>query len=112
MLATAFAAVIFGAIEFRELSAAIILFAPVLQSAVIGALAGAGFKVLIGRLRRLPVVALTAACGGLFGVVVGMAFVGHSPHFSHDKAVVVLASSWFIVASGAALLYVLSPNKS
>jgi hypothetical protein len=112
LLATALAAVIYSVIEFREFTLAVILFAPVLQSAVIGALAAVGFNLVSTRLRGPPFVALAAGCGCLLGALVGVLFVGHSPHFSHDKAVAVLASSWFIVALASSLIYVLSPNNS
>ena len=112
LVATALAAVTYSVIEFHEFSLAVIFLAPVLQSAVIGALAAVGFKLASTRLRGPPFVALVAGCGCLLGVLVGALFVGHSEHFSHDKAVAVLASSWFIVALASSWLYVLSPNNS
>lgn len=103
MLATALAAVIFSVVEFREFHFGVILFAPVLQSAVIGALAVAGFRLVGTRVRGLPFVALAAVCGCLLGATVGALFVGHSPHFSHDKAVVILALSWCFITLVTAL---------
>jgi hydroxyethylthiazole kinase-like sugar kinase family protein len=110
-LATAIAAVVYFVIEFREFTLKSVLLAPVLESAAIGALAAAGFKLVGARLRGVPFVALATACGCLLGALVGALFVGNSEHFSHDRAVVVLASSWLVVSLVAALC-VLSSNIS
>jgi hypothetical protein len=111
MLATTIAAVAFFAVDFHEFTLTAVLFAPVLESAVVGALGAATFNLVGARLRGYLFVALATACGCLLGVLVGALFVGHSDHYSHDRAVAMLASSWLVV-SLVASLYVLSSNIS
>jgi hypothetical protein len=112
MVATAMAAIIYIAIDYRELSLGAIVFSPLFESAVVGALAAAGFRLVNTRVRGALFIALATVCGCLLGFLVGALFVGHSPHFSHDKAVIVLASSWLVVSLVTASTYVLSPNTS
>jgi hypothetical protein len=111
MLATALAAVVFFAFELREVTLKSVLFAPVIESAVIGALAAAAFKLLGSRLRGVPFVTLVAMCGGLMGALVGALFVGHSEHYSREWAVTILAASWLLVSLAAAL-HLLPPKNS
>jgi hypothetical protein len=112
MAATAIASIIYIAIDYRELSLWPVLVAPTFEGAVMGLLAAAAFKLVRPRLQAFSFIALAAIGGCLLGFLLGALFVGHSPHFNHNKAIVVLSLSWFVVALITATTYVLSPNKS
>jgi hypothetical protein len=112
MAATAIASIIYIAIDYREVSLWPVLVAPTFEGAVLGLLAAASFKLVRPTLRASSFIALGAIGGCLFGLLLGVLFVGHSPHFNHNKAVVVLSLSWSAVALITASTYVLSPNKS
>jgi hypothetical protein len=112
MAATAIASIIYIAIDYRELSLWPVLVAPTFEGAVLGLSAAVTFRLVRPRLQAFSSIALATIGGGLLGFLLGALFVGHSPHFSHNKAIVVLSLSWFVVALVTASTYVLSPNKS
>lgn len=107
-IATAMAAIVFVAIDHHEFSLVAIIWSPVFESAVIGAFAAAGFKLASTRLHGASLVALATVCAGVLGFLLGSLLVGHSPHFSHDSAVLALVTSWFLVSLVASSTYVLS----
>ncbi len=112
MAATAIASIIYIAIDYRELSLWPVLVAPIFEGAVLGLLAAPAFKLVSTRLQAPSFTLLVAIGGSFLGFLLGALFVGHSPHFNHDKAVAVLSSAWFVVGLVTALTYVLSSNTS
>jgi len=112
MAANGIASIIYIAIDYRELSLWPVLVAPTCEGAVSGSLAAASLKLVRPILQAFSFIALAAIGGCLLGFLQGTMFVGHSPHFNHNRAVVVLSLSWFVVALVTASTYVLSPNTS
>jgi len=98
LLATAIATICFVAVEFDELAVSAILFGPLFEGAVVAALAAAVLGFFRHRVKRAAFAAAVTLTGMVLAWIVGPLFVGHLPHFSHDKAVAFLVVSWAVVA--------------
>ena len=110
LLSTSVAAIAYGAYDMNTWSPAILIYAPLMESLIIGLAAG----LVLGSVRRgfRPVVfaVLSLVVGGALGFVTGQFRIGESPHFSHNLAITFLSTSWSIGALiGACVVGFMSP---
>ena len=111
-LATVAAAFTYGLVDMRSASPWIIMYAPIWQSAVVAVPVGITLGAVRRKLNGVAFVAISTFAAALAGMVLGEVAIGHSPHFSHERALAFLTVSWAVVALAASLKWSFSPNKS
>jgi len=110
LVSTCVAALAYGAFDTGIWSPAILIYAPLGQSLVVGLVAGLVLGSVRQRFRLMSFAILSLFIGGLLGFAVGEIWIGYSPHFSRDLAIVFLAATWTVGASiGAGIVGFLSP---
>jgi len=110
-LATAIAAFAYGLVDMRSASPWIIMYAPIWQSILIAIPAGVALGAVRHKLSGPAFAAVATIVAALLGALLGEVTIGHSPHFSHERAVVFLTASWALAAL-ASSLKVGFPNSS
>jgi MFS family permease len=112
MLATAVAAICYVATDLGEFTISAVFFSPIFEGAVVAALAAVVLGTYRHRANRAAFAAAIVLTGAVLAWAVGHLFVGHSPHFSHDRAVAFLVVSWTVAATATAVAPQFAPNKS
>ena len=102
-LATAIAAFAYGLVDMRSSSPWIIMYAPIWQGILVAIPAGVALGAVRRKLRGLAFVAVATIVAALLGALLGEVTIGHSPHFSHERAVVFLTASWAVAALALSL---------
>lgn len=103
LIATAIAAVCYVAIDLGEVALNSILFSPIFEGAVFGALAAIGLEFMRARVGRATFMTMVTFTGAGIAWIVGELFVGHSPHYSRERAIAFLVVSWTVVALSTAI---------
>jgi hypothetical protein len=111
-LATSLAALAYGAIDLRSASPWIIAYAPLWQGVLVAAPAGAVVGIARRKVTSTLFVTTTTIFAGLLAAALGELTIGHSPHFSHERAAAFLTISWTVVALAISLFAVAGPETS
>ena len=112
--ATLAATVLYFILVFGEwpdpFGAVYIAIAPTMRGVLLAIPAAVAFTFLRGRVNRLVFVVLVTATAALIGALIGVWFVGNSPHISARIAAALLALTWAIAAAIPAAVAVRPPN--
>lgn len=112
--ATLAATVLYFVFVFREwpdaFGAVYIAIAPTTRGLLLAVPAAVAFMLLRGRLNRIVLVLLVATTAAVIGPLVGVWFVGNSPHISGRIAAALLALTWGIATVIPAAVAVRPPN--
>jgi peptidoglycan/LPS O-acetylase OafA/YrhL len=94
LLATCVGVLVYGAVDMNSYSPAILIYAPLWQSLVGGLAIGMALGAARTRMRLTTFVLTAVIVAGALAYVMGEWSIGHSPHFSHDRAVICLVVAW------------------
>ena len=111
-LASSLAAWLYGIADFDSFSPWIISYAPIWQSALAAFPVGVALAFVFHKSNAPTFTSLATIIAGILGYVLGDLAVGHSPHFSHDRAVVFLAVTWAFCGLAASIVAVFASNTS
>jgi hypothetical protein len=111
-LASSLAAWLYGIADFDSFSPGIITYAPIWQGALVAFPVGVALAFIFHRLNAPAFTSVATVIAGTFGYLLGEVVVGHSPHFSHERAVMFLAITWAFCGLAAAIVAVFASNIS